>query len=94
MPNAEGGKQVGEAVTWFHIVYPRTQHAMWPEKYRPVGLSDVQASLLNCRKHSHSSACCMFLITVYQIMLMVYKFINRYYYGNKLDTSERLSQTS
>ncbi|KAK8386147.1 hypothetical protein O3P69_010696 [Scylla paramamosain] len=36
--NAEGGKQVGEAVTWFHIVYPRTQHPTWPEKYRPIEL--------------------------------------------------------
>ena len=31
-----GGKQSSEAVQWFKLVYPHTQHPSWPEEYRPI----------------------------------------------------------
>jgi len=38
IPKQLGGKQTDEAVTWFDKMYPRTQMADWPEKWRPIEL--------------------------------------------------------
>ena len=38
IPKQLGGKQTDEAITWFDKMYPRTQMADWPEKWRPVEL--------------------------------------------------------
>ncbi|XP_028399683.1 bifunctional arginine demethylase and lysyl-hydroxylase JMJD6-like [Dendronephthya gigantea] len=38
LTTVEGGNQKGEAITWFHKMYPKIKDPSWPQEYAPLEL--------------------------------------------------------
>lgn len=38
---SEAWKQKGEAISWFNVIYPKTQSPDWPDKYRMVSYGQI-----------------------------------------------------
>ena len=51
--SAEGGKQSDEAITWFNLIYPRTQRPDWPKELKPVRFIFWFISNLFCPSDHH-----------------------------------------